>query len=241
MMNLSIRTAFLGSNGITFCVAKRGMKWKVWPSIPQYKDVQMPEMRKLPMLDPVPNWGNVKPMKSQKRLYDMQGPELVHNTLMYKQYGIIALSGGQLKPGHMNMIRNTINRALNPETTFATWRIEAPWKPITKKGQGKRMGGGKGNINHYVTPVRAGRVIVEVGGHVEFEEVAYFLQDVVFKLPLDAMCIQNSTLEELRIEEQQRKAENINPINFERAIKNNLLGCKSLISPYDEYWFGKYI
>lgn len=52
-------------------------------------DIEMPETRKLTTLDPVPNWNNVKPLKFQKRLYDMQGPELVHNTLMYKQYGII--------------------------------------------------------------------------------------------------------------------------------------------------------
>lgn len=33
------------------------------------------------------------------------------------------------------------------------------------------MGGGKGAIHHYVTPVKAGRVIMEVSGPVEFDEV----------------------------------------------------------------------
>lgn len=54
---------------------------------------------------------------------------------------------------------------------FAIWRIPAPWQPVTKKGQGQRMGGGKGAIDHYVTPIRAGRIIVEMGGKCEFEEV----------------------------------------------------------------------
>lgn len=49
----------------------------------------MPDNRKLPQLDQVPNWGIIKPMRYQKRLYDMRGPELVHNNLMYNQYGII--------------------------------------------------------------------------------------------------------------------------------------------------------
>lgn len=35
------------------------------------------------------------------------------------------------------------------------------------------MGGGKGAIDHYVTPIKAGRVIIELGGTVEFEEVIY--------------------------------------------------------------------
>lgn len=35
------------------------------------------------------------------------------------------------------------------------------------------MGGGKGSIDHYVTPIKAGRVIIEVGGHCEFFEVFF--------------------------------------------------------------------
>jgi len=39
------------------------------------------------------------------------------------------------------------------------------------QGQGQRMGGGKGNIDHYVTPVRSGRIIIEIAGHCEYLEV----------------------------------------------------------------------
>lgn len=34
------------------------------------------------------------------------------------------------------------------------------------------MGGGKGAIDHYVTPIKAGRVIIEVGGHCEYFEAS---------------------------------------------------------------------
>lgn len=33
------------------------------------------------------------------------------------------------------------------------------------------MGSGKGSINHYVTPVKAKQVILEVGGNIEYFEV----------------------------------------------------------------------
>ena len=33
------------------------------------------------------------------------------------------------------------------------------------------MGGGKGSIDHYVTPIKKGRVIIEMGGRCEFSEV----------------------------------------------------------------------
>ena len=32
--------------------------------------------------------------------------------------------------------------------------MDAPYKPITDHGKGKRMGGGKGSIDEYGTPVR---------------------------------------------------------------------------------------
>lgn len=67
-----------------------------------------------------------------KRVHDMRGPELVHNQLIHKQYGIIALSGGQMEFGHFDMIRNSVNRKLDMTKTFAVWRVDSPWKPITK-------------------------------------------------------------------------------------------------------------
>lgn len=54
------------------------------------------------------------------------------------------------------MIRLTIGRKIDPTRMFAIWRVDAPWQPCTRKGQGHRMGGGKGSIDHYVTPVKAG-------------------------------------------------------------------------------------
>lgn len=68
------------------------------------------------------------------------------------------------------------------KTVFAIWRVDAPWQPVTKKGQGQRMGGGKGPIDHYVTPVKAGRVIVEVGGHAEYQEVSKIIIISIMKL-----------------------------------------------------------
>lgn len=97
-----------------------------------------------------------------------------------------AMGGGYLHWGHLEMIRLTINRKMDSRTTFARWRINSPYKPITRKGLGQRMGGGKGAIDHYVTPVRFGRLIVEVGGRVELGEVEPILTEVAKKLPFPA-------------------------------------------------------
>lgn len=54
------------------------------------------------------------------------------------------------------MMRLTIGRNMDTNRMFALWRIDSPWQPVTKQGQGQRMGGGKGAIDHYCTPIRAG-------------------------------------------------------------------------------------
>lgn len=55
------------------------------------------------------------------------------------------------------MMRLVIGKKMDQTKMFAHWRIDAPWQPITKKSQGMRMGSGKGGIDHYVTPIKAGR------------------------------------------------------------------------------------
>lgn len=77
---------------------------------------------------------------------------------------------------HFEMARLVVARHLDQKRMFAIWRIDPPWQPVTKKGQGQRMGGGKGAIDHYVTPIKSGRVILEVGGKCEYAEViCYFV------------------------------------------------------------------
>lgn len=53
------------------------------------------------------------------------------------------------------MMRTTLNFGLNIETDmFAYYRIPPPYKAVTRHPKNATMGGGKGKIDHYVTPVR---------------------------------------------------------------------------------------
>lgn len=103
------------------------------------------------------------------------------------------------------------------------------------------MGGGKGAIDHYVTPVKAGRVIIEIGGKIEFEEALPYLKEVAQKLPFKA----KATSYDLMIQERQREKElealNINPYTAEYVIKNNMGGCHKWLSKYDKKWFWKHV
>lgn len=73
----------------------------------------------------------------------------------------MAVSGGALKSSHMDILRMEISKYLVPGKSFGIWRVDPPYKPITVHGAGKKLGGGKGGISYYVTPVKAGRNSVD--------------------------------------------------------------------------------
>lgn len=209
---------------------------------PLLSDLEHFERPKLKMMERVPQYPPMlRPPKMQKNLKFMRGPELVHNKLSLQQYGIVATGGGRMRWGHFEMVRNTIGRKMDTNRMYVIWRVDAPWQPITKKGQGQRMGGGKGAIDHYVTPIKSGRVIVEMGGKMEFVEAKKILDIVAPKLPFKAMVVSQAMMEEMAREEEQLERENLNPFTFKYVIQNNLGGCHRWLSPVDHKWFGKYL
>ncbi|KOC66461.1 39S ribosomal protein L16, mitochondrial [Habropoda laboriosa] len=209
---------------------------------PVFDDVEFPERNKLRIAPKVPQMpSQIRPYKMQKKLRLMRGPEEYHNTLLHKQYGIIATGGGRMKYCHFELIRLMLVRNVDYEKVFAIWRVPDPWQPITKKSAGSRMGRGKGSIDHYVTPVKAGQVIVEVGGKIEFFEVKRVLENLAKRMPFDAMAVSQSKLETMAENKRKLQEENLNPWTWKYIIQNNMLGCHKWISKYDRRWFNEYL
>jgi len=227
-----------------------GKKYKFFPdrelkAPAKFENVVMPEKHRLPIMPRTPNiWqlGSViRPPRQTKELWRMKGEELVHTDLQLNQFGIVAINGGMLRHQHFEMMRMNIGRNVVKDQSFAIYRVDAPYKPITNHGAGKRMGGGKGSIKEYGTPVKAGRVVVEVGGKVLWEEVQPWLSAVANKLPFNALAVNAEMLENLRSREQSLLETNKNPISFEWLIRNNIFDCQRKLSPYDKVWFGKFV
>ncbi|KAM9223371.1 large ribosomal subunit protein uL16m [Leptosomus discolor] len=166
-------------------VPRAGLKKYVLP--PDYSGITIPEKTKLKFVEKVPAVPKVR--REPRQLRDIRGPSQEATDFTEGQYGILALGGGYLHWGHFEMIRLTIARGMDPKTTFAVWRVPPPAKPVTRKSLGHRMGGGKGPIDRYVTAVKSGRLVVELGGHCEFQEVKPFLTQVARKLPFPAVPI----------------------------------------------------
>lgn len=219
------------------------------------------ERPKLRFFDKVPQYPpNLKPPKMQKRLRYMRGPEMIHTTLQHEQYGIQAMGGGRMRWGHFEMLRLSIGRKMDVSRMFSYWRIDAPWQPgnfqkifshknyvtfpfyslVTRRGQGQRLGGGKGAIDHYVTPVKSGRIILEFGGRCEFKEVQEFLQKYADQLPFPARAVSHEMLEKERERKEELERINLNPYTFKYVTQNNLSGCHKWLRPIDHKQFGKF-
>lgn len=63
------------------------------------------------------------------------------------------------------------------------WIRIFPAKPVTRKGTEIPMGGGKGSVDHYVFPIKPGRIIFEIEG-VKEEVAKEALRRAADKLPI---------------------------------------------------------
>lgn len=204
----------------------------------KYPEFEYPEKRKLTMVAKIPN--ELQHFKMPRRLSDIRGPEETNTFLHHRMYGIRALQGGHLRYGHFEMMRYGVNRKMDEKRMFAIWRVDPPWKPITKKGQGQRMGSGKAAIDHYVTPVKAGRIILELAGECEYHEVYPFLRVIAHNLPFRADVVSQEILDAQKVEEEEAVTRNLNPFTFKYCIENNMFGIRKWASPYDYKWHNKY-
>lgn len=89
-------------------------------------------------------------------------------------------------------IRVTLSRGLkNRAVLFACF----PDKPVSKKPAETRMGKGKGGVDHWVAPVKRGRVICEVAG-VDELTAKTILRAASYKLPMKTKFVKKSCVVE---------------------------------------------
>ncbi|PSN47380.1 39S ribosomal protein L16 [Blattella germanica] len=222
---------------------------------PNFDHVEFPERSRLKFVDKLPTLPpNIRPPKMIKNLKFMRGPELVHNFLLHRQFGIVALGGGRLKWGHFEMIRMGVLRKIDQERMFAIWRIDPPWQPVTKKAIGNcALFGEKvtdseqeGDSDEDNVPLCQREVYKEkYGTHwnkaVPPKNVRPCLEMIAHKLPFPALVVDQEMMEKRKEEKERKDRENMNRYTMKYIIQNNLGGCHNWISPYDKKWFGAYI
>ncbi|RMD63187.1 50S ribosomal protein L16 [Candidatus Parcubacteria bacterium] len=113
--------------------------------------------------------------RSRKRKVETRGVELA-----FAPYGLKALEPAWLTARQIEAARKVITSRTKRRARI--WIRVFPDKPVTKRPPEVTMGGGKGSVDHYVVPVRRGRIIFEIDGVPE--EVARDALHVAgYKLP----------------------------------------------------------
>ena len=82
--------------------------------------------------------------------------------LAFGDYGLKAVEAGELSARQIEAARKKITYVTKREGKY--WIKAFPYKPLTKKPLGVKMGSGKGAIEEYVAPVKPGFIIFEIGG-----------------------------------------------------------------------------
>ncbi len=110
-------------------------------------------------------------------------------TLAFGDYGLKALGCGRITAQQIEAARIAITRHVKRRGKI--WIRIFPDKPVTKKPAETRMGSGKGNVEYWVAPVRAGRILYEMEG-VSEDIAVEALRLAQHKLPIPTKIVKRS-------------------------------------------------
>ena len=95
--------------------------------------------------------------RSKTRAFESRG-----TTLAFGTYGLKATTSAWVTSRQIEAARRAITNHVEREGKM--WIRIFPDKPVTKRPPEVTMGGGKGAVDHFVFPVRPGRILFEVDG-----------------------------------------------------------------------------
>lgn len=110
-----------------------------------------------------------------------KGIETRGTELTFGSYGLKAMETKWITARQIEAARRVVIRYLRKGGKL--WVRIFPDKPVTKKGTEVPMGGGKGSVDHYVFPIKPGRIIFELEG-IPADQAKEAFQRAATKLPI---------------------------------------------------------
>src|SRR5699024_1294283 len=112
---------------------------------------------------------------------DVCSSDLRGNTISYGEYGLQALEPAWITSNQIEAARRTMTRYVKRGGNV--WVKIFPNKPVTEKPAETRMGSGKGAPEYWVSVVKPGRILFEMGG-VSEEDAREAMRLAAHKLPI---------------------------------------------------------
>jgi large subunit ribosomal protein L16 len=119
--------------------------------------------------------------RSLKRNVATRGTILIHG-----DFGLKSLESKFITDRQIEAMVKSVKKVLGKRGRL--WLRIFPHKPITKKPAEVRMGGGKGDLDHYVALVHPGRILFEVSAN-NVELALASLKAAAYKLPIKTKII----------------------------------------------------
>ncbi len=107
-------------------------------------------------------------------------------SLNYGSVGLKSMEAAWVNSRQIEAARKTITNFLKRDGRL--WIRIFPDKPITLQAPEKTLGGGKGSVDHYVFPVRPGRILFEIDG-VTADRAKEAFRLASYKLPVKSKII----------------------------------------------------
>lgn len=123
----------------------------------------------------------------------MKGKAMRGNKVTYGDYGLQALEPAWIKSNQIEAARVAMTRYC--KRFGKVWIKIFPDKPITEKPAETRMGSGKGSPEYWVSVVKPGRVMFEIGGVTE-ELAREAMRLAAYKLPIKCKFIRKEAVKE---------------------------------------------
>jgi len=92
----------------------------------------------------------------------LKGKAYGGTTISFGEYGLMSEGMGWISARQIEAARKSITH--HTQRGGRVWIRIFPDKPVTKKPAEVRMGGGKGEVEEYVAPVKRGRILFEMSG-----------------------------------------------------------------------------
>lgn len=108
-------------------------------------------------------------------------------TIVYGEFGLKSQGRGWLSAKQIEAGRRAITYHLKKGGKM--WIRVFPDKPVTGRAAGQRMGGGKGDIDRYVTVITPGKIIYEISG-ISKEMVYEALAKAAQKMPFETKIVE---------------------------------------------------
>lgn len=122
-----------------------------------------------------------KMMKGRTKGIALRGADLAFGSAGLKAMESRWITANQIESARRVLLRNFKGKG-------KIWIRIFPDKPVTFKGSEVGMGGGKGSVDHYVFPIKPGKIIFEVDG-VSKELASKALKEASRKFPIKTKVV----------------------------------------------------